>query len=350
MLGSAAMSYDDPTSWLSPEFWANIWKSTITWAVQALPKVLVVLLLGFVLLKLVDWGTKRLVAHAARQSDALEAAVAREHQKRSETLVGILRKTAVIAIWAFVAMLVLMQVGVNVAPLIAGAGIVGLAVGFGGQELVRDVITGFFVLLENQVRKGDVAVVNGTGGLVESIGLRTITLRDLSGTVHVFQNGKISSLANMTKDWSAMVFKIDVADTEDPDEVMEVMRQVGEDMRSDEAFAAKILEPIEVFGVEEFGENSIVVQARLKTVPIEQWTVGREFRRRLKLVFDERGIERPVRRRGLHWNDASGSEQFAALAPPRAQRDSEPVRRGAPPSPLRGREASPLERSSRERR
>lgn len=320
------MSYD-PTSWLSPEFWANIWRDTIAWAVQALPKVLIVLLLGFVLLKLVDWGAKRLVAHTSKHPHAANEAMAHEHQKRAETLVGILRKCTAIVIWVFVAMLVLMQVGVNVAPLIAGAGIIGLAVGFGAQELVRDVITGFFVLMENQVRKGDVAIINGTSGLVESIGLRTITLRDQCGTVHVFQNGKIASLANMTKEWSAMVFDITVSNQENPDEVMDVMRGVGENLRADPNFNAKILEPIEVFGLDSFGEKSIVIQARLKTIPSEQWTVGREFRRRLKLALDARSAP--------------------ALAPPGPeQRRSEPVRRDSAPSPLRSREASLPERSS----
>lgn len=322
------MPYDDPTSWLSPAFWANIWRGTIAWALQALPKVLIVLLLGFVLLKLVNWGTKRLVAHTSRRSDAENEAAAREHQKRTETLVGILRKSAVIVIWVFVGMLVLMQVGVNIAPLIAGAGIVGLAVGFGAQELVRDVITGFFMLLENHVRKGDVAVINDTGGLVEAIGLRTITLRDLSGTVHVFQNGKISSLANMTKEWSAMVFDIAVSDRENPDEVMTVMREVAENLRADPNFGAKILEPMEVFGLNAFEENSFVVQARLKTAPIEQWSVGREYRRRLKLAFDERGIQRPVRFRALQWSDSTDADQVPELAPPRPERrQSEPVPR-----------------------
>ncbi|HEU5073470.1 MAG TPA: mechanosensitive ion channel family protein [Polyangiaceae bacterium] len=322
------MSYDDPTSWLSPQFWAGIWRGTVAWAVQALPKVLIVLLLGFVLLKLVDWGAKRLTAHTMAQANGSEASLAREHQKRAETLVGILRKCCVIVIWLLVAMLVLMQVGVNVAPLIAGAGIVGLAVGFGSQELVRDVITGFFVLLENQVRKGDVAVINGTGGLVEAIGLRTITLRDQSGTVHVFQHGKISSLANMTKEWSAMVFDISVSYKENPDEVMQVMREVSEALRADPQFAAKILEPMEVFGVDSFKDGNIVVQARLKTIPSEQWTVGREFRRRLKMAFDAHGIEIPLPNRTVYVDDADDEDD----APPRRQpAQSEPARaRSAP--------------------
>lgn len=307
------MFYDDAASWLSPEFWTTIWKGTIAWAVYALPKVLIVLLLGFILVKLVDWGSKRLVAHTLAQAAEEEESAARERQKRSETLIGILRKTSMIVVWVFVSMLVLMQVGVNVAPLIAGAGIVGLAVGFGAQELVRDVITGFFVLLENHIRKGDVAIINGTGGLVETIGLRTITLRDLSGTVHVFQNGKISSLSNMTKEWSATVFDIGVAYKENTDEVAQVMREVAEGLRAEPEYAHKILEPMEVFGLDSFGDSSVVIKARLKTVPSEQWSVGREYRRRLKRSFDERGIEIPFPHRTLYWGDASRANAGASL-------------------------------------
>jgi small conductance mechanosensitive channel len=321
---------------LSPEFWANIWKGTIAWAVHALPKVLIVLLLGFILLKLVDWGSKRLVAHTLAHAADEEESAARERQKRSETLIGILRKTSVIVVWVFVAMLVLMQVGVNIAPLIAGAGIVGLAVGFGAQELVRDVITGFFVLLENHVRKGDVAIINGTGGLVETIGLRTITLRDLSGTVHVFQNGKISSLSNMTKEWSAMVFDIGVAYKQDTDEVARVMLEVAETLRAEPEYAHKILEPMEVFGLDSFADSSVVIKARLKTVPSEQWSVGREYRRRLKRTFDERGIEIPFPHRTLYWGDAGQANTGAALPAGRAGLQDPPKTPSAVPRPGSG--------------
>ena len=305
------MEIQDPAQWLTADFWAGIVRGTIAWAVQALPKVLLVLALGFVLLKLVNYACKRLARRAEAAGLDQQSHTAREHQKRTETLVGIVRTAAVICVWTLIAMLVLMQVGINVAPLIAGAGIVGLAVGFGAQELVRDVITGFFILLENQIRKGDVAIVNGTGGLVESIGLRTVALRDLGGTVHIFQNGKISSLSNMTKEWSAMVFDIGVAYKEDTDAVVEVMREVAEAMREDSAFSAKILEPIEIFGVDSFGDNAVVIKARLKTVPIEQWAVGREYRRRLKKAFDERGIEIPFPHRTLYWGEASKPFQVA---------------------------------------
>jgi small conductance mechanosensitive channel len=157
------------------------------------------------------------------------------------------------------------------------------------------------MLMENQVRTGDVAIVNGAGGLVEHVGLRTIVLRDLAGVVHVFQNGKVNTLSNMTKGWSAMVFDIGVAYKEDTDKVVEVMRKVSEEMRAEEDYASKILEPMEIFGVDGFGDSAVVVKGRLKTKPIQQWAVGREYRRRLKKAFDEIGIEIPFPHRTLYW-------------------------------------------------
>ena len=295
----------DPTSWLTPDFWGKIVRDVAEWGIAALPRVLLVLLLAFLLLKVLDTATRKLAARAQVDGNTADALADREQQKRTETLLTIVKKTGRVVIWIFLALLLLMQVGVNVAPLIAGAGIVGLAVGFGAQELVRDVITGFFMLLENQIRVGDVAIVNGTGGLVERLSLRTVVLRDLSGVVHVFQNGKISTLANMTKDWSAMVFEIGVAYKEDTDEVVDVMREVADGLQSDEAFKLKILEPIEIFGVESFGDSAVVVKARLKTQPIEQWAVGREYRRRLKKAFDARNIEIPFPHQTLYFGEAS---------------------------------------------
>lgn len=142
------------------------------------------------------------------------------------------------------------QIGLDITPILAGAGIVGLAVGFGAQNLVRDVINGFFMILENQIRVGDVGVVNGTGGLVEAITFRTITLRDQSGTVHIFPNGTVTTLANMTKDWSAYVMDIGVAYKEETDRVVTIMRQVGNELQQDPKSGKKILEPIEVMGVD----------------------------------------------------------------------------------------------------
>lgn len=301
----------DPTQWLNPEFWSRVLHDTVRWGIKAVPRILLVLLLAFVLLKLLDVLLKHVQRKAVERGTHSERGNGNEHKKRVETLTGIVKKTGQLLIWGVVLMLLLLQVGLDIAPLIAGAGIIGLAVGFGAQELVRDVITGFFMLLENHIRVGDVAIVNGTGGLVEKIGLRTVVLRDLSGTVHVFQNGKISSLANMTKDWSAMVFDIRVAYKEDTDVASQVMQEVAEELRNDENFSAKILEPMELFGVDSFGDSAVIIKARLKTQPIEQWSVGREYNRRLKKAFDSRGIEIPFPHRTLYWGEASDAFRVA---------------------------------------
>jgi small conductance mechanosensitive channel len=149
------------------------------------------------------------------------------------------------------------------------------------------------MLLENQVRTGDVATINGTGGVVEHIALRTITLRDFSGVVHIFQNGKISTLANSTKEWSAAVFNISVAYKEKVHDVVEIMKQVGDSLQTDEEFGSKIINPLEIFGLDQFAASAIVIKARMKTKPGSQWAIMREYNKRIKEAFDENGIEIP---------------------------------------------------------
>lgn len=304
---------NDPTTWLKVDFWRVILAQTLEWAVKAVPKVIVVLVLGVVVLKLLNLAMGRVAARAVAHGNEESPAQALEHRKRVETLLGIAKNLLKVSVWGLAIVLVLMQIGVDVAPVIAGAGVLGIAVGFGAQELVRDVVTGFFQLLENHVRQGDVAVINGTGGVVETIGLRTIVLRDMAGVVHVFQNGKIQTLANMTKSWSAMVFDIGVAYGSDIDRVTQIMHEVGADLQKDPTLGPKILEPMEVFGVEAFEDNAVVIKARLKTLPIEQWTVGREYRRRLKYAFDANGIEIPFPQRTVTFG-ALPTELVSALA------------------------------------
>ena len=227
------------------------------------------------------------------------------NEKRVKTLTGLLQTICLTLVWVMGIVMSLDQIGLDITPILAGAGIVGLAVGFGAQNLVRDIINGFFMILENQIRVGDVGVVNGTGGLVEAISFRTITLRDQSGTVHIFPNGTVTTLANMTKDWSAYVMNIGVAYKEDTDRVVEIMREVGEDLQQDPQVGRKMLEPIEIMGVDAFGESEVVIKARIKTLPIEQWAVGREYRRRLKKAFDREKIEIPFPHRTLYMGEAS---------------------------------------------
>ena len=187
----------------------------------------------------------------------------------------------------------------------ASAGIVGLAVGFGAQELVRDFISGFFILLEDQLRTGDYAIINGTTGLVERIELRTITLRYLSGVVHLFQNGKIDTLSNMTKEWSAIVMEIGVAYKENIDYVMEVMTEVGKEMKQDSEFGVFMLEQVEVLGLDDFADSSIIIKVMIKTKPMHQWRIKREYQRRLKIAFDEKNIEIPFPHLSFYTGEAT---------------------------------------------
>jgi small-conductance mechanosensitive channel len=214
---------------------------------------------------------------------------------RAATLTSVLCTLALVALWSVVAIICLSQLGLDVRPILAGAGIVGLAVGFGAQYLVRDLIAGFFLVMEDQVRVGDVAVVNGTGGLVETVTFRTIVLRDLAGTVHTFPNGSVTTLANMTKGWSGYVIDVEVGYKDDPDRVVAIMRRVDEQLRQDPTHGPLILQPIEIFGVDSFKEVTMVIKARLKTLPIQQWAVGREYRRRLVQAMNAEGIDVPPR-------------------------------------------------------
>ena len=228
-----------------------------------------------------------------------------ELEKRAATLGGIFRKTVVVLIWVVVFMMALEEAGFNVGPLLAGAGVAGLAVGFGAQNLVRDVISGLFMLLENQVRVNDVAIINGTGGLVEQINLRTTVLRSLDGTVHIFPNGTINTLSNMTQEYSYYVFNIGVAYKEDTDHVSAVVKELADEMMQEETYRSFILSPLEVMGVDEFADSAVMIKARIKTAPIKQWRVGREMNRRIKKKFDELGIEIPFPHRSLYFGEAS---------------------------------------------
>jgi small conductance mechanosensitive channel len=190
-------------------------------------------------------------------------------------------------------MIIISEFGIQIGPIIAAAGIVGLAVGFGAQSLVKDVITGFFILLEDQIRVGDVVQIAGKVGLVEKIHLKTTILRDLAGNVHYVPNGTIDSVTNMTKEYSCYVFEVGVAYRENIDEVIKVMKEVDEDLRKDPNFKDDILGPLEVFGLDKFADSAIIIKARTTTKPIKQWYVGREFNRRLKMKFNERDIEIP---------------------------------------------------------
>ena len=217
----------------------------------------------------------------------------RESVKRAETLGRVFRYLAAVVVWLIAVMLVLSEIGISVAPILGAAGVVGLAVGFGAQSLVKDYFTGFFLLLENQIRQGDVVKLGDHAGLVEVVTLRHVQMRDYDGRVHFIPNGEITAVVNMSRGFAQSVMDIGVAYRENTDDVMQVMREVGSAMRADPAFAPRLLDELEIAGVESWAESAVVIRCRFKCMPLEQWSVRREYLRRLKHAFDAKGIEIP---------------------------------------------------------
>jgi small-conductance mechanosensitive channel len=259
------------------------------WLFESGLRILLIAALAYALVRTVTLLVGRF-EHEVNRGTTLDAL---ERAKRARTLGSLVRNVASALITGIATLMVLRELGIDIGPVLAGAGILGLAVGFGAQTLVRDIISGFFLILEDQVRVGDVAAINGQGGLVEAINLRTIVLRDSEGTVHVFPNGAITTLANRSKDFSFYVIDLGISYREDPDRVTKVLHEIGAALQADDKYGPMILAPIEVFGVNAFGDWAVQLQLRIKTVPLKQWEVGRELRRRILKVFEEQGIEIP---------------------------------------------------------
>ncbi|MBF0254696.1 MAG: mechanosensitive ion channel family protein [Candidatus Omnitrophica bacterium] len=257
------------------------------WVMTSGIKILIIAFLLMITLQMV-----RLVASSFAKAMKRPGAD-EDFQKRADTLKGIIQGTLSVVVIVVGLTMLLGELGIEIGPIIAAAGVLGLAVGFGAQKVVEDVIGGFFILLEDQIRVGDVVQIGDKGGLVEKVSLRMVVLRDLAGNVHFIRNGAVGVVTNMTKEYSRYVFDIGVAYRENVDDVIEVVKQVDAELRKDPVFGPDILEPIEILGLDKFGDSSVIIKARTKTKPIKQWAVGREFNRRLKKRFDEKDIEIP---------------------------------------------------------
>lgn len=250
------------------------------------------------LLALVFWEV--VVAAIERYLHATDdKGTVRQRSARVRTLLPLLRNVVFIVLTVMVVLIVLSELGVNIAPLLAGAGVVGLAVGFGAQKLVQDVITGAFILFEDSVSVGDQVDVGGHVGTVEALNIRSIRLRDAAGSVHTIPFSSVTAVTNMNKGFANAMFDIGVAYRENTDEVCEIMREVGKDLQADSAFGHLILSPLEVFGVDRFADSAVMIKAQFKTLPLKNAVIQREFNRRLKMTFDERGIEMPFPYRTL---------------------------------------------------
>ena len=258
-----------------------------TWAFDSGPKTLLIAAVAFLTVRTVAIAVKRF-EHDVNFGTGLDAL---ERAKRARTLGTVLTNITTAVVLIVATLMILNEFGVNTSAAVTGAGVVGVALGFGAQTLVRDLIGGFFLILENQVRVGDVVAINGIGGLVEAINLRTTILRDEEGTVHVIPNGAINTLANRSMHFSFYVVNLPLAYGVDTDTVSAILREVGEELQHDDAYMPFILEPLEVIGVDAFEETAVRLKARIKTAPLKQWFVGRELRRRLKKKLEQRGVE-----------------------------------------------------------
>ncbi|HEX3019285.1 MAG TPA: mechanosensitive ion channel family protein [Chitinispirillaceae bacterium] len=268
-------------------------------------RVISILLGAFIIIQLLRIIVERFKNEATLRMKDSNTNSSIEVEKRVATLSNIVQKMAVGGVLLFTLIMVMDELGFDIKAMLAGVGIVGLAVGFGAQNLVRDIISGLFLIFENRIRVGDVAIINGTGGLVEKVNLRTTILRSADGVVHVFPNGSINTLSNMTHEFSYYVFDIGVCYKENTDKVVNALKWVGDEIISDPKFKALILEPLEIMGVDCFSDSSVVIKARIKTMPIKQWEVGREMNRRIKLKFDKEGIEMPFPHRTVYLGDSA---------------------------------------------
>jgi len=255
------------------------------------------ILIGVVLFFLLNFGVGRLEKTLVR-TDEIRAD---EFSLRMQTITKLLQWLGRFVIFGIVLFMVLETFGFSLGPLLAGAGIVGLAFGFGGQYLIRDLINGIFILAEGQYRIHDVVKINDMGGLVEDINLRITTLRDLAGRVIIIPNGEIKAVINYTRGYSHALLDIGVAYKENVDKVIGVIKDIGKEMRKDTYFGKLIIDDLEMFGVDDFADSAVVIKFRIKTRPIKQWEVMREFKRRLKNRFDELGIEIPFPHRTVYW-------------------------------------------------
>lgn len=266
---------------------------------RSLFNVVIIVAAAFVAYRLVKLLVRRLVSYEVETDDPI---IKRVREQRAQTMGGLLQNVAIIIIVTLAALTIL-STFIPIGPLLAGVSVVGLAVSFGAQSLVKDVISGTFILFEGQFGIGDVVRVGETAGLVEKITLRTTILRDHEGIVHIIPNGEILLVSNLTKAWSRAVLDLRIAYREDVDRVIRVLREIGEEFQTDAGWAPLLLDPVEVLGLQAFTESAMVIRMQARTLPLKQWEVARELRRRIKNRFDAERIEIPYPHLTFYWGD-----------------------------------------------
>ncbi|MCB9818603.1 mechanosensitive ion channel family protein [Candidatus Nomurabacteria bacterium] len=278
------------------DFFNNTYNVAFTWIV-AHSLTLIVIIVGALLAQHFSGRViTKLVRRVIKQGGQTKIA----EEKRENTLIQVLSGAAYIVIWLTALMMVLSEIGIAIGPLIAAAGIAGLAFGFGGQYLIRDLISGMFIILENQYRAGDVVCFDKTCGLVEHITLRMTTLRDLSGTVHHVPHGDVHTVSNMSKGYARVNLDIGVSYDSDIEHVIEVINRVGTELAEDLNWKDHILKAPAFLRVDDFADSAIVIKILGDTTPVMQWDVTGELRKRLKMAFDKEGIVIPYPQRVVH--------------------------------------------------
>ena len=275
----------------------NWYDLIIPWLLSHGIKILIIAIIAFV----IEIILAKIIEKAVRLTVKLDKTSTEEaEKKRVDTLTRIFNGALKIVILTVAILMILQEAGIEIGPILAGAGIVGLAFGFGGQYLIKDVITGLFIILENQYRIGDVVNIDGTGGLVQDISLRKTTLRDLDGTVHHMPHGSITKVSNMSKDWARVNLDMGVAYDTNLEHLIEVINRTGNELAEDPYFKDSIISPPKFLRVNEFADSAIIVKILGETKPLKQWEVTGEYRKRLKIAFDREGIEIPFPQRVIH--------------------------------------------------
>jgi moderate conductance mechanosensitive channel len=281
-------------------------ESLVPWLLSHGIKIVFIAVGALILNKILYKVIEKTIRIAVR-SDGYTSKEAEE--KRENTLINIFTVTLKTLLFVIAAIMILGEFGVEIGPVLAAAGIVGLAFGFGGQYLIRDIITGLFIIMENQYRIGDVININGIGGLVEDITLRKTTLRDLDGTVHHIPHGEIKTVSNLTKDFSRVNMNIGVAYHSNLEHVIKVVNEVGIDLAHDPYFNEFIIQPIQFVRVNDFADSAIMIKVLGETKVLKQWEVAGEYRKRIKIAFDKEGIEIPFPQRVIHQVKETVSEE-----------------------------------------
>ncbi len=274
------------------------------WSEQVVPwllshgiKILIIVVLAYIVNKIIAGIIAKAVRVAVIPDDTMSEEA---EKKREDTLIHIFNGALRIIIIVLAILMALQEAGLKIGPLLAGAGILGVAVGFGGQYLIKDVITGLFLILENQYRIGDVVNIDGTGGLVQDITLRKTTLRDLDGTVHHINHGSVTLVSNLSKDFARVNLEIGIAYDTNLEHLIEVINRTGNELAADPVFKDYIIKAPQFLRVNEFADSAIVVKILGETKPLRQWEVTGELRKRLKVAFDREGIEIPFPQRVIH--------------------------------------------------